>query len=342
MPDPADRSPREELLERYLTRARVALGALGLLVAVCLVGVGATIWYWISYLRGPSDTPFTRGPYLQRVSASEAELRWRTRGGKPVQVTALGPGDRPIKVAGGVLRGLRPGSRYTWVANVDGTGGAGGSFTTPPASLDRPVRFAVLADYGSGDDNEWAVGRLLAAQRPDFAVTAGDNSYLVAAEVLLDRNIFRPLAELMRNAPMYVCLGDHDKFFPGPGALSKAFGLPEGGRFTVNHGPVQVVVLGDEPNDPEAIEFARTELAAPGPAVRFVACHRPLQIGDPILPVLRERGATVFSGICTATSAAPSAACRRSRSARADKAPARSSTPRSRPEPTSACSTSAR
>ena len=74
---------------------------------------------------------------------------------------------------------------------------------------------------------------LLAAQRPEFAVTAGDNSYLVAAEVLLDRNIFRPLGELIGNAPMYVCLGDHDKFFPGPGAISKAFDLPDGGRFAV-------------------------------------------------------------------------------------------------------------
>ena len=284
---------REELLQRRLTRARVALGALGMLVAVCAIGVGATIWYWLSYLRGPSDTPFTRGPYLLRVSGSEAELRWSARGGKPVTLTAVDPDGEPVDVA--ERRPARPASpttRYTWIASVEGTAQAGGSFTTPPAALDRSVRFAVLADYGSGNDDEWAVGRLLAAQRPEFAVTAGDNSYLVAAEALLDRNIFRPLGELMRNAPLYVCLGDHDKFWPGPGAISRAFDLPEGGRFTVHHGPIQVVVLGDEPNDAEAIAFARRELAEPGPAVRFVACHRPLQIGDPILPVLRESGAT--------------------------------------------------
>ncbi len=296
MSSPADPSSSEDLLQRRLTRARVALGTLGMLVAVCLVGVGATIWYWISYLRSPSDTPFTRGPYLLRVSDSEAELRWSTRGRKAVKLTALDPDGKPVAVAGRVVRGLRPGNRYTWVASVEGSAAAGGAFTTPPTALGGGVRFAVLGDYGSGDENEWAVGRLLAAQQPDFAVTAGDNSYLVAAEVLLDRNIFRPLADLMRNAPMYVCLGDHDKFFPGPGALSRAFDLPEGGRFTVDHGPVQVVVLGDEPNDPAAIEFARAELAVSGPAVRFVACHRPLQIGDPILPVIRESGATVFSG----------------------------------------------
>ena len=154
-----------------------------------------------------------------------------------MKLTALDPDGTPVTVAGGVVRGLRPGSRYTWVASVDGSVAAGGSFTTPPAALDGPVRFAVLGDYGSGDENEWAVGRLLAAQQPDFAVTAGDNSYLVAAEVLLDRNIFRPMGDLMRNAPMYVCLGDHDKFFPGPGALSSAFDLPEGGRFTCQPRP---------------------------------------------------------------------------------------------------------
>jgi 3',5'-cyclic AMP phosphodiesterase CpdA len=288
---------REEILQRRLTRARLALGALGMLVAVCAIAVGATIWYWLSFLRGPSDAAFTRGPYLLRVTGSEAALRWSARGGKPVSVTATAPDGAPVKVADGVMRGLKPDTRYSWVASVEGTAEAGGSFTTSPVALDRSVRFAVLADYGSGNDDEWAVGRLLAAQRPDFAVTAGDNSYLVAAEVLLDRNIFRPLGDLMGSAPMYVCLGDHDTFFPGPGAISKAFDLPEGGRFTVRHGPIQVVVLGDQPNDDAAVEFARRELAAPGPAVRFIACHRPLQVGDAILPVLRGGNVSaVFSG----------------------------------------------
>ncbi len=297
MASPDDPSPREQLLARRLTRARLALGALGMLVAVCVIGVGVTIWYWLSYLQGPSDTAFTRGPFLLRVTGSEAELRWSARDHRDVKVTATGPDGEAVAVAGGVLSGLRRDTRYAWVASVDGTAEAGGSFTTPPASLDHPVRFAVLGDYGSGNDDEWAVGRLLAAQRPDFAVTAGDNSYLVAAGPLLDRNIFRPLADLMANAPMYVCLGDHDTFFPGPGAISKAFDLPAGGgRHTVDWGPVQVVILGDQPNDPEAIAYARKQLGRPGPAVRFVVCHRPLQSGDAILPVLRAAHATVFSG----------------------------------------------
>jgi predicted phosphodiesterase len=291
-------SSREEFLQRRLTRARFALGGLGAFAAVCVALVGATVWYWLSYLLGPSDGAFTRGPYLLRVTESEAALRWRVRGAEPVQLTAVDADGSPAEVgSAGVLRGLKPGLRYSWVASVAGTPEASGSFTTPPLTLDRPVRFAVLGDYGSGNNDEWAVGRLLAAQQPDFVVTAGDNSYLVAAEVLLDRNIFKPLAKLIANAPMYVCLGDHDTFFPGPEALSSAFDVPAGGRYAVRYGPIQIVILGDKPNDPEAIALARTALREPGPALRFVVCHRPLQSGAALLPVLRDAGVTaVFSG----------------------------------------------
>jgi predicted phosphodiesterase len=268
-----------------------------MVVAVCVICVGATVWYWLSYLLGPSDTPFARGPYLTRVTADEATLRWTVRDGRAVQLTATAPDGAPVDVARGVMGNLQPDTRYSWVASVDDSARASGSFTTPPATLERPLRFAVLADYGSGDDNEWAVGRLLVAQQPEFAVTAGDNSYLVAAESLLDRNIFRPLGDLMRNAPVYVCVGDHDNFFPGPGAIERAFDLPAGGRYEHRHGPIQLVILGDKPNDPEAIALVRSALKAPGPKVRFVICHRPLKPGDAILPVLREgRVTAVFSG----------------------------------------------
>jgi hypothetical protein len=287
----------EEILQRRLTRARLALAALGVIVAVCVIAVGVTIWYWMSYLRGLSDTPFARGPYLLRVSESAAALRWRVRGDKSVSLTAVSPDGTPVNVSGGVLRSLRPDTRYAWTASVEGTAHASGSFTTPPRTLDRTVRFAVLADYGSGNDNEWAVGRVLAAQRPEFAVTAGDNSYLVAAEPFLDRNIFRPLGDLIGSTPMYVCLGDHDNFWPGPGAISRAFDIPEGGRFVARYGPIQVVILGDEPNQDAAVEFARSALREPGPAVRFVACRRPLHSGDALLPIVREAGAAaVFCG----------------------------------------------
>ena len=42
-----------------------------------------------------------------------------------------------------------------------------------------------------------------------------DRDHLSAAGILLDRNLFRPLAEVMRNAPGDIGLGDHEALPPG-------------------------------------------------------------------------------------------------------------------------------
>jgi 3',5'-cyclic AMP phosphodiesterase CpdA len=159
-----------------------------------------------------------------------------------------------------------------------------------------PVRMAVLADYGIGGDEEWAVARTIAASRPDLVVTAGDNSYLSAPDILLDRNVFRPLAEVMRNAPVYVGLGDHDALPPGDAAIRDAFDLPPGGRHVVEHGPLQVVILGDEA-DEEGLRFARDALARPGFRHRFVVVHHPPQAGQPLVRLARRAGVdAILSG----------------------------------------------
>ena len=197
----------------------------------------------------------------------------------------------------GRFTGLDPGTRYIWTASVGGVGRASGSFRTAPLDLHEPVRFAVIGDYGAGNDHEWAVGRTLAAERPDFVTTAGDNSYLVAAPQLLDRNIFRPLHEVMLGAPLWATEGEHDLIYSGGAAVTSALHLPgPRGRYTVRYGPVQLVLLGLEAAAPE-IAFARKALAVPGPLVRFIVVHRPIQSDNPILPVLRRAGvAAIFAG----------------------------------------------
>src|SRR5262245_55294901 len=288
-----DAGPALTARERRLRRALIGVA---MLAALALLAVAGVIYYWWLYLLGPSGDPFTRGPYLVRVTDDAAELRWRTDGDRAVQVIAIDPDGREVVARDGRLEGLRAGTRYTWVASVDGSGGAGGAFTTPPANPGAPVRIAALADYGAGGDEAWAVARGIAAWRPDLVVTAGDNSYLSAAGPLLDRNIFRPLADVMRNAPLYVGLGDHDELSPGSGAIRDAFDLPPGGRYTVAHGPVQLVVLGTEPG-PDGLAFARRALAAPGFRHRFVVVHKPPQAGQPLLDIARAAGArAILSG----------------------------------------------
>lgn len=265
------------------------------LAAALLVVVGA-IAYWRIYLLGPEGDPFTRGPYLVRVGPEQAELRWRTSPTRAVSVTALAETGAEVVARGGRLSGLRPGTRYAWTASVDGIGRASGSFTTPSPDPSRPVRIAVLADHGGGGGEQWAVARTIAAGRPDLVLTAGDNSYLTASGILLDRNVFRPLAEVMRNAPVYVGLGDHEALPPGDGAIRSAFGIPASGRYTVEHGSVQAIMLGDQAGA-EGLAFARRELARGDFAHRFVVVHRPPRSGQPLLALARAAGVdAILSG----------------------------------------------
>jgi predicted phosphodiesterase len=256
---------------------------------------GAVAWRLARESTGSAAAqPFWRGPYLVDVGAREAELRWETRGGAVADVVAEAPDGTVVRARGGRFAGLMPGTRYRWRALVDGEAAAAGSFRTAPERADAPVAFGVLGDYGSGNEHEVAVGRVALAQQYGFVVTAGDNSYLVAAAALLDRNIFRPLAPLLRTTPLYICVGDHDEFWPGPGALLGAFGQE---RFQdVRHGGVQVVVCGDRAGE-EGAARARQALRLPGPRVRFLVQHRPVQPGDALLAVARDTGvAAIFAG----------------------------------------------
>jgi Calcineurin-like phosphoesterase len=286
----ADRTP----LERRLRRVVVALA---MLCAVLVLVVAALLVYWKLYLLSPSADPFSRGPFVVRVGGTSAELAWTLPADRRVEIVATAPDGTTAVAHDGRLTGLEPGVRYLWAASVGGVGRAAGSFRTAPADPQAPVTFAAIGDYGSGTDHEWAVGRTLASEDPDFVVTAGDNSYLVGAPVLLDRNIFRPLHDVMLEAPLYATMGEHDLFYSNGAGVADALHLPnDAGRYAVDYGPVQIVLLGLD-DGPAEVAFARRALAQPGPRARFVVLHRPVQPGDSILPLLRRRHvAAVIAG----------------------------------------------
>jgi predicted phosphodiesterase len=276
-----DRTP----LERRLRRVVAGLAMLCAVLVLVIVAIGI---YWKLYLLSPSADPFTRGPFVIRLGPTSAELAWSLPGDAPVQVVATAPDGSQATARGGRFTGLEPGVRYLWTASVGGVGRASGSFRTAPTNPSAPVTFAVIGDYGSGSEHEWAVGRTLAAEQPDLVVTAGDNSYLVAAPVLLDRNIFDPLRAVMAEAPLLATMGEHDLFYSNGSAVTRALHLPAPeGRYVVDYGPVQLVLLGLN-DGPVERAFARRALAQPGPRVRFVVLHRPVQHGDAILPLLRR------------------------------------------------------
>ena len=177
--------------------------ATAVFAALMVVAVGVVVVYWVRYVLPTEPDPFTRGPYLVQVGTTTATLRWRVEGDRRVQIVATTPDGRTVTTADGRLRGLTPGARHGWVAVVDGRARAAGTITTAPTDPRAPIRFTVFGDYGTGGEDEWAVGRVAAAQPPAFTVVPGDNSYLFAAPPLFDRNIFRPMRALLAPGPVF-------------------------------------------------------------------------------------------------------------------------------------------
>jgi hypothetical protein len=269
---------------------RGVVGALVVTTTVLLVAVVALAWYGSTYLARPSGSAFDRAPYLTRVTRTEATFAWRAKSGEaPVSLSAMAPDGTVAFAHDGRLTALRSGTRYAWTANIAGRSAAAGSFATAPPTAAADITLVSFGDYGSGNDHEYAVGRLAAAVDPSLVLSAGDNAYLLAAPPLLDRAIFDPLRSLLGEAPMVAALGEHDLAWRDGAAVISALHLP-GHHYSVQYGPVQVVVLGLQA-DASAVTYAAKALGrCQGPCpVRFVLTHRPITASNPIMPLLRTR-----------------------------------------------------
>ena len=266
------------------------MGALVITTALLLIAVVALVWYGSTYLLLPPSGDFARGPFLTRVTTTEADFAWQLKSGEgPGQPERAGAGRHRHRAPAGHATGLRPAratcGRRTWAASS----AAAGAFSTAPLSTATPITLVSFGDYGSGTAHEYAVARLAAAEHPALFLSAGDNAYLLAAPPFLDRAIFRPLHALLAEAPAVAALGEHDLAYRDGAAVISALHLP-GHQYSVQYGPVQVVVLGLEA-DASALDYARKTLGrCSGPCpVRFVLTHRPISANNPIMPLLRQR-----------------------------------------------------
>jgi hypothetical protein len=269
---------------------RRVVGALVITTALLLITVVALVWYGSTYLLLPPSGTFARSPFLTHVTTTEADFAWQLKRGQgPASLSVRAPDGTVTNARGGRATGLRPATRYVWTANLGGAAAAAGAFSTAPLSTATPITLVSFGDYGSGAAHEYAVARLAAAEQPALFLSAGDNAYLLAAPPFLDRAIFRPLHELLAEAPAVAALGEHDLAYRDGAAVISALHLP-GHQYSVQYGPVQVVVLGLEA-DASARAYARKTLGrCSGPCpVRFVLTHRPISATNPIMPLLRQR-----------------------------------------------------
>jgi hypothetical protein len=222
----------------------------------------------------------TRGPVAESVTQRSAIISFQTSA-PDHDYLLLQNGDRIDAGAGlshvAKLARLTPGKRYEYT--VEGGSGAlaVGRFRAAPASASR-FTFAVVGDFGSGTSDEAAVASLIQSWHPDFVLTVGDNAYPLGSRGLLDRDIFRPYAAVMRESAWFPALGNHDVAADGGTPELEAFhSLGNGRWYRFMWGNAAVVVLDSDtsvaPGSPQ-LRFARRALARRS-CFRFAAWHHP-------------------------------------------------------------------
>ena len=221
-----------------------------------------------------------RGPLAESVTRHSAVIAFRTSTRDRASVllqngVTLEAGTGTVHVAR--LSGLTPGMHYDYT--VEGSSGvlAAGTFRAAPAGASR-FTFAVVGDFGSGTSDETAVASLIQSWHPDFVLTVGDNAYPLGSKELLDRDIFRPYAGVMRESAWFPALGNHDVAADDGKPELDAFdslGKERWYRFT--WGNAGVVVLDSDtsvaPGSPQ-LRFARRAFARRS-CFRFAAWHHP-------------------------------------------------------------------
>src|SRR3954466_2861501 len=222
----------------------------------------------------------TRGPVAESVTQRSAIISFRTAVPEPSFVTLqngarIDAGTDVDHVAS--LTRLTPGRHYTYTVRTASGVLAKGRFRAAPARASR-FTFAVVGDFGSGNQNETAVASLIESWHPDFVLTVGDNAYPLGSAGLLDRDIFGPYAAIMRESAWFPALGNHDvKENDGKPELEAFHSLGNERWYRFTWGNAAVVMLDSNvsvgPGSPQ-LRFARSSCAL-GSCFRFAACHRP-------------------------------------------------------------------
>jgi hypothetical protein len=188
------------------------------------------------------DPPLVTGAYVQDVTAEAATIA--RIAAAPVDATLVVRGqdgavvaerrsEAPRRRHAFRVDGLRPGTPYAFeLVCGDGVREAG-SLRTAPSGDEAPVRFVFLGDSGAQPWWVWlqrsplwhlparagwlpddgpvtAIGAAVAAASPEFVLHLGDVVYPKGQHAHYRTGFFGPFADVLRHAPIYAVLGNHD------------------------------------------------------------------------------------------------------------------------------------
>jgi predicted phosphodiesterase len=220
------------------------------------------------------EGPIRRGPYVQAVGTTEATVCFETVQEAEGKVACDG---RTSSGAPGLrhaieLKGLRPGTRYSYTVQP---GGVAGSFKTSP-DADSDLFFVVWGDSRTYYERLARISELAAKDLPDFTVHSGDLVDEGTVDEDWDR-FFESAAPLLRTGALWPAMGNHES---GARQYFELFILPEPENYyTFTSGPAQFFILDANwlaRKDPKQRAWFAEELKKSRAKFKFVVCHQPL------------------------------------------------------------------
>lgn len=291
---------------------------------------------------GAEPVALVRGPYLQLARHDSMTVRWRTsaetvgrvrHGTAPDNLAAVADETLAGTEHSVTLSGLTPSTTYYYSVGspeeVLAGGDAAHSFRTPP-SPDSPERTRIwtFGDCGTGNYIQLGVRdafqHFAAGRGPDLLLLLGDNAYNNGTDTEYQTNFFDIYQPILRRAPVWPCIGNHDtanltdpaidhayfRIFSVPQA-GEAGGIPSQRRqyYSFDRGQIHFVCLDSMTSDMSATGEMATWLAADLAATTkkwIIACfhHAPYSKGShnsdvegpmvqartQIVPILEEKG----------------------------------------------------
>ena len=140
-----------------------------------------------------------------------------------------------------------------------------------PTPEPESVRFAVIGDFGEGNQGEEDVANLVKSWEPDFIITTGDNNYPVGSAETIDDHIGKYYHEFIY--PYNGAYGDgadKNRFFPSLGnhdwmtndaqPYLDYFSLPGIERYyDFVWGPIHFFVVNSDSNEPDGVSRISTQ-----------------------------------------------------------------------------------
>ena len=136
---------------------------------------------------------------------------------------------------------------------------------SPSPTLEPPVVFAVIGDYGSGNHTEGEVADLVNSWQPAFIITTGDNNYPSGSAKTIDATIGQFYHEYIspykgefgdggKQNRFFPSLGNHDWVTDGAGPYLKYFTLPGNERYyDFTWGPLHFFAVDADSNEPDGV-----------------------------------------------------------------------------------------